>query len=110
MIEFDAVLARFERIDARELERWIAERWVRPERRGQAWLFHEVDLARIHLILELRHDLAIDEEAMPLVLHLLDQVYRLRRRLRTLGAAIGAQPQELRQALFASLGEEPPEE
>jgi chaperone modulatory protein CbpM len=61
-----------------ELTCFVAENWVEPE--GDA--FAEVDVARVRLILELRHDLAIDDEAMPLVLSLLDQVYALRRQLR----------------------------
>jgi chaperone modulatory protein CbpM len=61
-----------------ELTRFVSEHWVEPEGDG----FVEADIARVHLILELRRDLAIDDEAMPLVLSLLDQVYALRRQLR----------------------------
>lgn len=62
-----------------ELNRFVAEGWIAPEA-GDG--FGEADLARVQLILELRRDLAIDDEAMPLVLSLLDQVYTLRRQLR----------------------------
>ena len=39
----------------------------------------------MRLILELREDMAVNEEALPVVLSLLDQLYELRRRLREMG-------------------------
>jgi chaperone modulatory protein CbpM len=106
MIGFDAVLRLIGDLQAEELRRWIAERWVRPESEPQGYLFHEVDVARVRLIRELRYDLAIDEEALPVVLSLLDQIYALRRRLARLQAAIEEQPPELRAALRTRLGED----
>ncbi|HUH84972.1 MAG TPA: chaperone modulator CbpM [Stellaceae bacterium] len=106
MIAFDAVLRLIGDLQADELRRWIAERWVRPESEATGYVFHEVDVARVRLIRELRYELAIDEEALPVVLGLLDQVYALRRRLVRLQAAIDEQPEELRAALRARLGEE----
>ncbi|HUB96690.1 MAG TPA: chaperone modulator CbpM, partial [Stellaceae bacterium] len=69
-------------LEVTELERWIVERWVLPEEGDGGYVFHEIDVARVRLIVELRRDLAIDDEAMPVVLGLLDQVYALRRRMR----------------------------
>jgi chaperone modulatory protein CbpM len=103
MIGFDAVIRLIGDLQAEELRRWIDERWVRPEGDVKAYVFQEVDVARIRLIRELRYELAIDDEAMPVVLRLLDQVYALRRRLRAAREAIEAQPEEVRQALRARL-------
>jgi chaperone modulatory protein CbpM len=50
------------------------------------------------------HDLAVEEETMPLVLALLDQVYALRRQLSALTAAIQRQPEEVRRAILEGLG------
>jgi chaperone modulatory protein CbpM len=104
MIDIDALLRLIGDLQESELRRWIEERWVRPEDGAQGYVFHEVDVARVRLIYELRYDLAIDEEAMPVVLQLLDQVYGLRRRLRVMREAIDAQPEEVRAALRARLG------
>lgn len=104
MMTFDAVIRLMGGLGSDELRRWIAERWVRPESRTEGYVFHEVDVARVQLIRELRYDLAIDEEALPVVLHLLDQVYALRRRLRQVHDAIESQPDEIRAALLARLG------
>jgi len=107
VITFEAVCVVAE-LEPDELERWIHERWVLPESGTAGWVFHEVDVARIRLIKEMRHDLAIDEEAMPVVLRILDQVYALRRRLKELSAAIDALPPEIRATLLSRL-KEPPE-
>jgi chaperone modulatory protein CbpM len=64
-----------------ELRRFVEERWVEPEN-GDG--FGEVDVARVQLIIELRRDLSVNDDAMPLVLSLLDQVYALRRQVRAL--------------------------
>lgn len=104
MITFDAVIRLIGDLQAEELRRWIAERWVRPESAAEGYVFQEVDIARVRLIHDLRYDLAIDEEAMPVVLQLLDQVYGLRRRLRAIAEAIDAQPETVRETLRARIG------
>lgn len=71
-----------------EIHRWVELRWLRPEGEAGAWVFQAVDVARIRLIVELRA-LALDEEAMPVVLSLLDQLHATRRRLRLLQQAVG---------------------
>jgi len=87
VITLDIVCARFGRLRSEELQRWIAEGYVRPDAAAGEPVFQEIDIERVRLILELRDDLAVNEEALPLVLSLLDQVYALRRRLRDLGAS-----------------------
>lgn len=103
MIALSELLDRVRGLDRRELVEWIENRWVRAELRGDTWLFHEVDVARVELIREIRHDFAIDDEAVPLVLGLLDQVYGLRRQLRRLCDALAAQPEEVRAAIRRTL-------
>lgn len=99
MIALEELLGRLQGLERQDLTRWIENRWVLPERRGQTWAFREVDVARIELILEIRHEFAIDEEALPLVLGLLDQVYDLRRQLRRMCDALAAQPHEVQAAV-----------
>jgi chaperone modulatory protein CbpM len=114
MIALEDLLNRRKELDRRELTRWVENRWVLPERRNQTLIFHEVDVARIELILEIRHEFAIDEEAVPLVLGLLDQVYDLRRQLRRMCDALAAQPPEvqavIRKALPPLAGPEVPQD
>lgn len=71
-----------------DLQLWIEQRWVLPSRTGDDFLFDDVDLARARLIRELRSDMMVNEEAIPVVLSLLDQIHSLRRTLARVNAAI----------------------
>lgn len=86
-----------------ELEHWIERRWVLPAEREGAYLFDAADVARVRLIVELRHELSIDDEAIPVVLSLLDQIYALRGALKELGAAVNTLPEPLRESVKARL-------
>ncbi len=71
-----------------ELSVWIAREWVRPGGAPEQPEFSPRDLARVRLIAELTHDLRIDEQALPVVLSLLDQLHAERARLRSLRDAL----------------------
>ena len=103
MIALEELLDRIAGLDRRELVRWVENRWVLPERRNQTWIFHEIDIARVELILEIRQEFAIGDEALSLVLGLLDQVYELRRQLGRLCDALAAQPSEVQAAVKRAL-------
>ena len=103
MIGFDELLVRFRGLERRELARWVENRWVLPERHADTWVFHEVDVARVELISDIRRDFAIDDEAMELVLRLLDQLYDLRRQMRRLCDAVATQPQDVQDAIRRAL-------
>jgi chaperone modulatory protein CbpM len=103
MIGFDELLLRFRDLERRELSRWVDNRWVLPERHADTWIFHEVDVARVELILDIQRDFAIDDEAMGLVLSLLDQLYGLRRQMRRLCDAVATQPQDVQDAIRRAL-------
>jgi chaperone modulatory protein CbpM len=95
------------RIDRVELHRWVELGWVEPERPSEREepSFSEVDIARVRLICDLRHDLAVEEETVPLVLSLLDQLYALRRQMRTLTGAVRQQPDEVQRAIMDLVGQ-----
>ena len=102
MISIDILIAQNSDIDRQDLERWILNEWVRPERQSGGFVFQDIDVARVKLIRDLRQDLDIDEEALPIVLSLLDQLYELRRNFRALGDAIAeTAPDDLQRKLAA---------
>ena len=103
MIGLDELTRRFAALDSVELARWIENRWILPDEESGRWLFHEVDVARVELILEIRREFAVDDEAMALVLGLLDQLYSLRRQMRRLCDALECQPPEIRAAIRQAL-------
>jgi chaperone modulatory protein CbpM len=67
-----------------------------------------VDVARVRLLNDLERALDFDDETVPLVLSLLDQIHGLRGELRTLARAIDEQPDHVRdriRATYARLSE-----
>ena len=98
-IGLDEALATCRRVSRGDLTLWIERRWVRPHRTDPAPVFTAIDLARIELICDLRQDLDLDEDTVPLVLSLLDTVHGLRHRLSVLARAIDRLPPDTRQAL-----------
>jgi len=107
MISLEDLLRRHTTLDRRELVAWVENRWVLPERRDKTWIFHDVDVARVELILEIRQEFAIEDDALSLVLGLLDQVYDLRRQLGRLCDALAVQPPEIRAAVKRTLPRSP---
>lgn len=81
MIGIELVVIEVDGLQLQDLERWIAHEWVRPDGSAGHYLFREIDVARVRLIRELRDDMDINEDALPVVLSLIDQIYDLRRRL-----------------------------
>jgi chaperone modulatory protein CbpM len=84
---------------------WVEQEWVLPDRETGRWLFEEADVARVSLIRDLREDMAINDEAVPLVLRLLDQVYSLRQAMSEIHEAVQDLPDEHRLALEERLRE-----
>ncbi|MFZ3235939.1 MAG: chaperone modulator CbpM [Stellaceae bacterium] len=103
MIALNELLGRMQGLERQELVRWVENQWVLAEQHGDTWLFHEVDVARVELIREIRQEFSIDDEAVPVVLGLLDQVYQLRRQLRRLCDALASQPPEVRDEIKRAL-------
>lgn len=90
MITFEELCRQVVGLQAEALRRWIANDWVRPAGGMPAYRFEDIDVARVRLIFTLRQELSVDEEAMPIVLSLLDQLHDTRRHLHRLQAAIDA--------------------
>ncbi|MEX0759049.1 MAG: chaperone modulator CbpM [Tistlia sp.] len=92
-----------------EVESFVQQSWVIPLREEGGYFFDEADKARIELIVELRCDMAVNDEAVPVILNLLDQLYGLRRTLGEIREAVRELPPDWRDAfekrLVGSLGE-----
>lgn len=108
MIPLADVLHRIGDLDEAELIGWIERRWVRPEAAAGGYLFRDVDVARVRLIVEIRRECAVDDEALELVLSLLDQIYRLRRQLKALSGAVATQPAEIQERIIGALSDREP--
>ena len=98
-----AVAALFSDLSQVELTTWVERGWVIPDAAGASLEFHEIDVARVRLIHDLRREMDVGEDAVPLVLSLLDQVYELRSRLRCMLRAVEAQPRDVQLAVLAAM-------
>lgn len=90
-----------------ELLLWIEKRWVLPLDQSGDYAFAEADIARVQMIVDLRRDLDIDDDALPVVLDLLDKLYGLRRQMRDLLSAIDELPETHRETLLKRIGARP---
>jgi chaperone modulatory protein CbpM len=88
------------------LESYIERNWVRPVRRLSNWCFDEVDIARIELVHQLQHEIKIGDDAIDIVLSLLDQFHGLHSQMHSLTEAIKMQPLKVQTEISAFLGEE----
>ncbi len=94
------VVATVQQIQLRELRTWLRAGWIRPIWSESGPLFDDLDVARIRLICDLRKEMALPSDAVPMILSLLDQVHALRTELQRLGQAIDWQPEETRAAVL----------
>lgn len=101
-MEHQEFLARA-RLDRAALEAWMSAGWLVPDASGGAPQYSEGDLARAHLINDLRGDVGVNDEGIAVILHLLDQLLGLRRTLGDMLSAMRAQPDEFRERLAAEL-------
>ncbi len=102
-MHIEAVIALLGDLEPPEVRSWVERGWVQPDAEGAIWEFREIDVARVRLIRDLRHEMEVGEEAMPVVLSLLDQVYDLRGALRRIVDAVEAQAPEVRSAVIEAL-------
>jgi chaperone modulatory protein CbpM len=102
MIDLDRLCATLG-AQATDVHSWIEAGWVQAQGAPERYLFGEMDVARVRLIVELRYELHVEEDTLPLVLSLLDQVYGLRRQLSSLADAVNRQPDEVRKAIAAAM-------
>lgn len=104
MITMERLFIEIETLNRDDLDRWIGEHLLHPQPTNGTWLFHDIDLARLRLIILLRDELDIAEPALPTILSLLDQLYDLRRQIRHLNDAVEhAIPPEIRATLLLHL-------
>ena len=96
------VMARVERLTIRELRNWVREGWVRPAQGEDGPFFDDLDIARVRLLCDLRKDMAIAGDTIPVILSLIDRLHKSQREFRMLQQALDEQPEDLRLAVINS--------
>jgi chaperone modulatory protein CbpM len=103
VIHITMVTQRFPELTQPRIVDWVARGWVRAEGPPDDWAFSERDVDRLLLLWELNVDLAIDRDALPVVLSLLDQVASLRAALVAVAGQWDNAPEALRQRVADAL-------
>jgi chaperone modulatory protein CbpM len=91
-----ASFLREARVGPEVLTAWIEAGWLMPRHSFGGEEFAPVDLARARFVGDLRDDIGVNDEAVTVVLNLVDQIHGLRRVLRSLLASLSAQPEAVR--------------
>ena len=79
-------------VEAQMLEFWIEQQWLIPTQTDAELSFSDTDVARAHLIRDLKGVFGINDEGVDVILHLLDQLHGLRRALATLNPSLSSSP------------------
>ena len=87
------IVAKVRHVTVTRLRVWVKQGWIRPAAPSG---FSEADLARAALIRDLEDTLGFDEEQVPVLLNLIDQIHGLRAQLKALLEAYEALPEEAR--------------
>lgn len=66
-------------VQVQVLDFWLEQRWLIPEETSAGAQFSDIDVARAHLIHDLKHDFGANDEGIDVILHLMDQLHGLRR-------------------------------
>ena len=80
-------------VDDETLDQWVEAGWLIQHQNLSSQRFADVDIARARLIRDLQ-DLGVNDDSIPIVLGLVDQLHGLRYLLRDLLLTIKAQRQE----------------
>ena len=78
-------VAKLTGLDEAVIGTWIDNEWVSPPAPGA---LDREDIARLHLIHELQRDFGANEDAIPLILYLVDQLCHFQEQLRRLEGKI----------------------
>ena len=89
------IVSRVQHVTVTRLRVWVRQGWIRPAAK-ESQGFSEADMARAALIRDLEDKLGFDEEQVPVLLNLIDQIHGLRFELSTLLAALDELPEEAR--------------
>jgi chaperone modulatory protein CbpM len=65
-------------LQVQTLEIWLDQRWLVPDQTSTEITFSETDVARAHLIRDLKCDFGVNDEGVDVILHLVDQLHGLR--------------------------------
>ncbi|MDJ0513388.1 MAG: MerR family transcriptional regulator [Methyloceanibacter sp.] len=95
MLTEEDVVARVSRLTVTRLRVFVSQGLIKPEDGGHPG-YSEADLARAALICNLQDEMGFNEDDVPVLLSLIDQIHGLRAELRGIVEAVEALPPDVR--------------
>ena len=78
-------------VDREQLDVWINEEWLIPNKLAGEFGFTGIDIARARFIRDLQENFGVNTQGVDIVLHLVDQLHGIRRTLFELRQLVDAQ-------------------
>lgn len=100
----DEAIAAVARLTRARLARFVQAEVIRPADSGGRGVFRQLDLARMELLCDLCDDFDLGDEALGMVMSLIDQLHGTRGDLRALMQALGEEPEEVRVRIMGRIG------
>ncbi len=88
------IIAKIQHLTVTRLRVWVQQGWIRPVAKAEE-AFTEADMARAALIRDLEDKLGFDEEQVPVLLSLIDQIHGLRVELKTILEVLDDLPEDV---------------
>ncbi len=105
MRTLDEVISIIPELTREDLDRWINDALVESRHGADNMLLTDAQYARVRFICTLRYDMDVQEEVLPVILDLVDQLHETRHRLYRLGQAVLAQDAEVKSSIVDMLCE-----
>ena len=91
----DEALAAVGRLDRARLARFVRTEVIRPADAGGSKVYRQIDIARMELLCDLSDDFEMNDDALGIVMELVDQLHGTRNELLALMRALGEEPEEV---------------
>ncbi|AKI00231.1 MerR HTH family regulatory protein [Hoeflea sp. IMCC20628] len=105
MRNLEEIISLVPDLNREDLDRWIQDSLIEMQQEAGHAALSDRQFARVRLICSLRFDMDVEEETLPVVLDLLDQLHATRERLYTLSQAVLAQDEEVKAAVLEALSQ-----
>ncbi|MCV2869886.1 chaperone modulator CbpM [Defluviimonas sp. WL0002] len=99
----EETLSAVGRLDRARLQRFVRTEVIRPADAGGQAVYRRVDIARLELLCDLCDDFELDDDALGIVMELVDQLHGTRSELVALMRALGEEAEHVRARVLERL-------